>query len=688
MKIYNISQNQLNTVKLQNTQQTQNFACSPIKRSQPQEQASKILANYNKANISFGSKQEFITYGVGELILKISDSGKKAASIAVELVNKTQKSNTIQEFAPKLSKREKDGNFYLPLIAVNAINNEYLDNIQVKKVISYDINGEEIATEEPKGTEESLLEISPKKEFSKTTPRKFTINENEGFADIDVISTANTEAKLKIVDTYDEIKNYKGEEPICAILNSSQACNSFILDSIEEDFILPVNVKGIFMQKPEKTGTFFLNCLSHAKARLEGKQAFVMLEKDVIEAIKSAYEEDTSMKLIASIDGLTLQKIDKINKQNNKVELAPIKMTSGVLGPKDKGYTANAVGVKAYNLGKLQTIAREGGFKVPKHIALPAGWFEDIKKANTNIYNDEGLFQIFSAVVDKAYYDNAPIDAPLEGMRALIEKDMIIPDKQVKQLLKKIKKVFNKELTKVETIEDLNKKTNKNDLILSVRSSFPNFEDLDIVSTQGMFDSVGGVKTTDELLKAVKKVWASKWGRVAAQKRFEHGIAHNSVQPAVLIQEFIKNIDYVFTAYTQKVDNPDSILIDLSQGLTNGMQGDPYLFEVNRKTGEIRRTLMATKGRKKIAEHIDINDKANLKYTQTDYSTDPFNKPHDEYAPIIKKISDILLFVEKHFGGKAQDIEGGIKFIRNEKGEVVDVETTLWQTRDVQMQKD
>ena len=49
MKIYNISQNQLNTVKLQNKQQTQNFACSPIKRSQPQEQASKILANYNKA---------------------------------------------------------------------------------------------------------------------------------------------------------------------------------------------------------------------------------------------------------------------------------------------------------------------------------------------------------------------------------------------------------------------------------------------------------------------------------------------------------------------------------------------------------------------------------------------------------------------------------------------------------------
>lgn len=683
MKIYGISENQLNTVKLQNKQSTQSFACSPIKRNQPQEQASKILANYNKADVSFGSKKKFFAYGVGEILLEISEVRKKTASVAVELINKAQKSNDTEKTVIVSSKKEINGNFYLPVTSVNRKNNEYLENIQIKSVKFFDAQGREIKREHPK------IKISPLKEFSKTAQRKLSINGTESFADINVISTANTNARMRVIDNYEDIKNYKGDEPICALLNTSKAVDGLLIDAFSEDFILPVNVRGIIIKKPKTggNGKMFLDCLSHAKARIEGKQALVMIEEDAFSTIKATYPDSTPVKLSANTGGLDIQEIEKIEKTNNKVEIAPIKMTSGVLGPKDEGFEAAAVGIKAYNLGKLQEIAREGGFSVPKHIALPAGYFDDIKKANPNIYNKEGLFQIFSAVVDKAYVDGAPIDAPLVGMRDLIEKNMEIPDKQVKQLLKKIKKVFDKELTKVETIDDLNKKPNKKDLMLSVRSSFPNFEDLDIVSTQGMFDSVGGVTTTDELFKAIKKVWASKWGQVASQKRFEHGIDHDSVQPAVLIQEFVKDIDYVFTAYTKKVDDQNTILVDLSQGLTSGMQGDPYLFEINRATGEIKRTLMASKGRKKVAQHIDLNDKANTKYTETDYSQDPFNLPRDKYSPIIKKLADILLFVEKHFDGKAQDIEGGIKFVRDANGEIKDIKTTLWQTRDVQMPK-
>lgn len=366
-------------------------------------------------------------------------------------------------------------------------------------------------------------------------------------------------------------------------------------------------------------------------------------------------------------------------------------MQKGLLTGGEKTFIPEAVGIKAYNLAQLQKMSAEGGFEVPKFFVIQAGEIDLIKKQNPLLYhqnpldpNKDGLYYRVITNLDNAYDNSEPIDTSLEAVQGVIKKNMTYPQDFLTRLRAKTKEVFGILPERTEPTEKSNP-VMFNDIVLSVRSSFPNFEDLDKVSTQGMFSSVGGVRSWDEFLPAIKKVWASKWGEVAYRGRREHGIPHDAVQPSILVQEFVKDIDYIFTGYTRKIGEPNKVLIDLSQGVTSNMQGNPYLFELNRDTGEIRRTLLATKARKKNIEHVDIKDKAGTKYTETDYSHDPFNMEQNDYAPIVRKIADALLFVEKKFGGKPQDIEGGIKFVRDEQGVIKDVKISLWQTRNVQM---
>ena len=682
-----------NAHNIRNLKTQQDISCAPLRDAVSNNSSVQYLTGYYgilpKKNVSFGSYQKFIRSGADEVILQLSDIAKKAASVKVELFSKDKLKG--EEIVSVLSsaKRQADGNFHIEIPAINRTDNSFLESLRTGKIVFSDIDGKTIQT-----VDESGAKFSPAHEFAKITEKRLFINGNERYCDFEIISSADTAGIYRVFDNYDEIKKYKEARPVCAVLATDKAFEGLLIDTLSEDFSLPSAIKSIIVKKPENStgGQFFLNCLSHAKCRLDGKQAFVVAGKETFEALTSAYKDGKSfIKLTANTGELSTSALDELPAFDSKVVLEPIKKHKGLLSAHDRGFVPAAVGIKAYNLAKLQEISAEGGFEVPKFFAITAGEFDTIKQKNPIIYhrnsvNPEmnGLYHKYIQLLDNAYDTGVPIDTGLESMQSVIKKDMFYPESFIQRLHSKISSIFGEmpENPKLhvsgETIKD-------NDIVLSVRSSFPNFEDLDKVSTQGMFSSVGGVRSYAELLPAIKKVWASKWGEIAYRARREHSIPHNSVQPAVVVQEFVKDIDYIFTGYTRKVDEPNKLLIDLSQGVTSNMQGNPYLFELNRETGEIQRTLLATKGRKKNIEHIDLMDKANKKYTSTDYSQDPFNLSRAQYAPIIKKIADTLLFVEKHFGGKAQDIEGGIKFIRDAKGNITDVKITLWQTRNVQM---
>ena len=103
---------------------------------------------------------------------------------------------------------------------------------------------------------------------------------------------------------------------------------------------------------------------------------------------------------------------------------------------------------------------------------------------------------------------------------------------------------------------------------LFARSS-ANAEDLPNFSGAGLHSSVPNVKGDNQLLEALKTVWASLWNFEAYEARERAGIDHAKVYMAVLIQEGI-NADSAGVMITADPYNPESkgaIYISAKRGL-------------------------------------------------------------------------------------------------------------------------
>ncbi len=221
--------------------------------------------------------------------------------------------------------------------------------------------------------------------------------------------------------------------------------------------------------------------------------------------------------------------------------------------------------------------------------------------------------------------------------------------------------------------------------------------------TQGLYDSVAGIRTQKELMDGVKKVWASKWKDLSFWARHDYKIGHEKIQPNIIIQE-VMPVDYTFTLYTGNLEknSKDKMTIQLSPGVDCGFAGDPYIFEYDRTANSqsypAMRTMMATKNRMKNISKVLMNDPYREKYDSVDYSKDPLNCSKKEYSSLIEKIAKIAErieeevpteIMEKNSKGKwvkvkksvPQDIEGGVKFVRK-NGKMVP-EIYIWQTRNI-----
>ena len=73
---------------------------------------------------------------------------------------------------------------------------------------------------------------------------------------------------------------------------------------------------------------------------------------------------------------------------------------------------------------------------------------------------------------------------------------------------------------------------------LFARSS-TNAEDLPNFSGAGLYTTVPNVRTDDQLMEAIKSVWASVWNYEAYEARESFGMNHFGVYPAVLVQRGI-----------------------------------------------------------------------------------------------------------------------------------------------------
>jgi hypothetical protein len=214
-----------------------------------------------------------------------------------------------------------------------------------------------------------------------------------------------------------------------------------------------------------------------------------------------------------------------------------------LLGLKQQRATsAIAFGGKSANLGEVMN-ARLPGIVVPNGFTVPFYYYDEFLKAN-NI--DDAIYTLLND--QKFVHDPAYRRAKLVNLRESI-KQAQFDDKLRAQILRRVKLEF----------------AGKG---LFVRSS-SNSEDLPNFSGAGLYTTVPNVRGDQELIEAIKTVWASLWNFEAYEARERSSIDHSKIFMAVLIQEGInsESSGVMITTDPFDKDNKGAIYISAKRGL-------------------------------------------------------------------------------------------------------------------------
>jgi rifampicin phosphotransferase len=201
-----------------------------------------------------------------------------------------------------------------------------------------------------------------------------------------------------------------------------------------------------------------------------------------------------------------------------------------------------AFGGKSANLGEVMS-ARLAGIIVPNGFTIPFYYYDEFMRANN--FDD----QIYGLLNDQKFIHDPPYrKEKLVALRERIkggEFDSELRD----QILQKVAREY----------------AGKG---LFVRSS-SNTEDLPNFSGAGLYTTVPNVRGEDELINAIKTVWASLWNFEAYEARERANIDHSKVFMAVLLQEGINSESSGVMISTDPFDaeNKGAIYISAKRGL-------------------------------------------------------------------------------------------------------------------------
>ena len=204
--------------------------------------------------------------------------------------------------------------------------------------------------------------------------------------------------------------------------------------------------------------------------------------------------------------------------------------------------SAIAYGGKSANLGELMN-ARLPGIIVPNGFTVPFSYYDQFLKANKL---DDAIFALLNN--QKFVHDPAYRRAQLTILRGRIQQGKFDEDLQA-QILRRVRKEFDGKG-------------------LFVRSS-SNSEDLPKFSGAGLYTTVPNVRGSEQLIEAVKTVWASLWNFEAYEARERAVIDHSKIFMAVLIQEGInsESSGVMITADPFDKENQGAIYISAKRGL-------------------------------------------------------------------------------------------------------------------------
>lgn len=286
--------------------------------------------------------------------------------------------------------------------------------------------------------------------------------------------------------------------------------------------------------------------------------------------------------------------------------------------------SAIAFGGKSANLGEVMN-ARLPGIIVPNGFTIPFYYYDEFLKANK--LDDE----IYTLLNDQKFvHDPAYRRLKLVNLRESIKQGQF-DDRLRAQILRRVKLEF----------------AGKG---LFVRSS-SNSEDLPNFSGAGLYTTVPNVRGDQELIEAIKTVWASLWNFEAYEARERSVIDHSKIFMAVLIQEGInsESSGVMITTDPFDRDNKGAVYITAKRGLG----------------------IKVVEG-KKVAEQIIFRERANAVQVLTRSDEDSL-LTFDEKGgvkeiaitgervvltdDVIRRLVSAATAIKRVFGSREQDIE-------------------------------
>ena len=201
-----------------------------------------------------------------------------------------------------------------------------------------------------------------------------------------------------------------------------------------------------------------------------------------------------------------------------------------------------AFGGKSANLGEVLN-ARLPGIIVPNGFTVPFHYYDEFVKRNKL---DDVIFGLLND--QKFVHDPAYRRGKLVQLRQTIEAAEFDPKLKQTVLQKVAREYAGKGLF--------------------VRSS-SNSEDLPNFSGAGLYTTVPNVRGDEQLIDAIRKVWASLWNFEAYEARERAGVDHSKIFMAVLLQEGInsESSGVIISTDPFDTDNKDAIYISAKRGL-------------------------------------------------------------------------------------------------------------------------
>jgi len=201
-----------------------------------------------------------------------------------------------------------------------------------------------------------------------------------------------------------------------------------------------------------------------------------------------------------------------------------------------------AYGGKSANLGEVM-FARLPGIVVPNGFTIPFSYYDEFIKHNQL---DDVIFGLLND--QKFVHDPAYRREKLVKLREQMETAEFDPTLREQVLAKVAREYAGKGLF--------------------VRSS-SNSEDLPNFSGAGLYTTVPNVRGDQELIDAIRKVWASLWNFEAYEARERAGVDHSKIFMAVLLQEGINSESSGVMISTDPFDpeNKAAIYISAKRGL-------------------------------------------------------------------------------------------------------------------------